>query len=155
MRKIKYIVVHCTGTKPDASIEGMKAHWKTLGWKKPGYHLVIRKNGSIVRLTENNSIANGVKGYNTNSLHVAYIGGINRYRRPGCTLTEDQEKSLATVLSQWSKKYPDAKIVGHRDLSPDADGDGVIEECEWVKQCPCFNVQDLLNTYNIKPYGKD
>lgn len=155
MRKIDYIVVHCTGTTPDATIEGMKMHWRSLGWKNPGYHIVIRKDGSVVRLIGNNYIANGVKGYNMKSLHVAYIGGIKSNGRPGCTLTEDQELSLATILSQWSKKYPDAKIVGHRDLSPDADEDGVIEECEWVKQCPCFNVQDLLNTYNIKPYGKD
>ena len=155
MRKIKYIVVHCTGTTPDATIKGMKEHWKSLGWKNPGYHLVIRKDGSVVRLADNEDIVNGVKGYNVNSLHVAYIGGIKSNGRIGCTLTEDQELSLATVLTQWSKKYPDAKIVGHRELSPDADKDGVIEECEWVKQCPCFNVQDLLNTYNIKPHGKD
>ncbi len=155
MRKIDYIVVHCTGTIPDATIEGMKAHWKTLGWKHPGYHLVICKDGSVVRLADNENIVNGVKGYNAKSLHVAYIGGIKSNKRPGCTLTEDQESSLATVLSHWSKKYPDAKIVGHRDLSPDGDGDGVIEECEWVKQCPCFNVSNLLYKYKIKPYGKD
>lgn len=155
MRKIEYIVVHCTGTYPYATIEGMKMHWKSLGWKNPGYHVVIREDGSVVRLADNEEITNGVKGYNVKSLHVAYIGGIKRNGRPGCTLTEDQEKSLATVLSQWAKKYPDAKIVGHRDLSPDADGDGRIEECEWVKQCPCFNVPDLLYKYNIKPYGKD
>lgn len=155
MRKIDYIVVHCTGTTPDATIEGMKAHWKSLGWKNPGYHVVIRKDGSVVTLTDDGDIVNGVKGYNVNSLHVAYIGGIKNDGYPGCTITGDQAFSLATVLSQWAKKYPDAKIVGHRDLSPDADGDGVIEECEWVKQCPCFNVHSLLHIYNIKPYGKD
>lgn len=155
MRKIDYIVVHCTGTTPDATVEGMKAHWKSLGWKNPGYHLVIRKDGSVVKLTDDGDIVNGVKGYNVKSLHVAYIGGIERDGRPGCTLTEDQEKSLATVISQWAKKYPDAKIVGHRDLSPDADGDGVIEECEWVKQCPCFDVQDFFKTHNITHHGKD
>lgn len=155
MRKIDYIVVHCTGTTPDATVEGMKAHWKSLGWENPGYHKVIRKNGSVVRLIDNNNIANGVKGYNMKSLHVAYIGGIKSNGRPGNTLTWDQELSLAAVLMQWSRKYPDAKIVGHRDLSPDADEDGVIEECEWVKQCPCFDVQDFLKTYNISHHGKD
>lgn len=155
MRKIDYIVVHCTGTHPYAAIKSIKAHWKTLRWKNPGYHLVIREDGSVVRLAGNEETTNGVKGYNVNSLHVAYIGGIKRDGRPGCTLTDEQEMSLAIVLSQWAKKYPDAKIVGHRDLSPDADGDGVIEECEWVKQCPCFNIHDLLYKYNIRPYGKD
>lgn len=155
MRKIDYIVVHCTDTHPYATIEGMKAHWKSLGWKSPGYHIVIRTDGSVVRLADNEEITNGVKGYNVKSLHVAYMGGIKSNGHLGNTLTVDQESSLATILSQWSKKYPDAKIVGHRDLSPDADGDGVIEECEWVKQCPCFNVQDFLKTHNITHHGKD
>lgn len=155
MRKIEYIVVHCTGTRPDATIEGMKAHWKSLGWKNPGYHVVIRKDGSVVRLANNEDVVNGVKGYNMNSLHVAYIGGIKSNGHLGNTLTADQELSLAIVLSQWAKKYPDATIVGHRDLSPDADGDGVIEECEWVKQCPCFDVQGFLIYYDIIQDGKD
>lgn len=155
MRKIDYIVVHCTGTRPETTIEGMKMHWKSLRWKNPGYHLVVRENGSVVRLTDDSKIANGVKGYNAKSLHVAYIGGLDKSGQKCCTLNLQQAGSLSIILEQWSKKYPEAKIVGHRDLSPDADGDGRIEECEWVKQCPCFDVQDFLKTYNISHHGKD
>lgn len=155
MRKIDYIVVHCTGTTPDATIKGMKEHWKSLGWNKPGYHLVIRKDGDIKRLAKNEFVVNGVKGYNAHALHVAYIGGINKFGRAGCTLTNEQTVSLSLTLKQLSREFPNAQIVGHRDLSPDADGDGVIEECEWVKQCPCFNVQDFLKTHNITHHGKD
>lgn len=155
MRKIDYIVVHCTGTKPDASIEGIKEHWKTLGWKNPGYHFVIYNDGSAARLADDAKVVNGAKGYNAHSIHVAYMGGINEFKREGCTLTLAQTNTLATILERLAEKYPDAKIVGHRDLSPDADGDGRIEECEWVKQCPCFNVQDFLKTHNITHHGKD
>lgn len=154
MRKIDHIVVHCTGTTPDATLEGMKMHWKSLGWKNPGYHVVIRKDGNVVILADSDDIVNGVKGYNVKSLHVAYIGGLEKHGRPGCTLTEDQKKSLAVVLLQWAKKYPDAKIVGHRDLSPDIDGDGRIEVCEWLKQCPCFDVKIFVESMKIKNYGK-
>jgi N-acetyl-anhydromuramyl-L-alanine amidase AmpD len=38
------------------------------------------------------------------------------------------------------RAYPMAQILGHRDLSPDIDGDGVVEEHEWLKDCPCFDV---------------
>jgi N-acetylmuramoyl-L-alanine amidase len=31
------------------------------------------------------------------------------------------------------------QIVGHRDLSPDTNGNGVVELHEWVKMCPCFD----------------
>ncbi len=30
------------------------------------------------------------------------------------------------------------RVCGHRDLSPDLDGDGEIEPEEWIKACPCF-----------------
>jgi N-acetyl-anhydromuramyl-L-alanine amidase AmpD len=30
-------------------------------------------------------------------------------------------------------------VLGHRDLSPDRDHDGVVEPFEWVKVCPCFD----------------
>ena len=155
MRRIDYIVVHCTGTNPNATLKGMKAHWKSLGWEKPGYHLVIYQDGSAARLADDAEIVNGVKGYNARSLHVSYIGGVDNSGRLACTLTPAQTVTLATILERWAQKYPDAKIVGHRDLSPDADGDGRIEECEWVKQCPCFDVQDFLKTHKITRYGKD
>lgn len=32
------------------------------------------------------------------------------------------------------------RVVGHRDLSPDLNGDGVIEPREWLKTCPGFDV---------------
>ena len=42
---------------------------------------------------------------------------------------------------KWVCVYPDSKICGHRDLSPDLDGDGEIEPNEWIKMCPCFNAK--------------
>jgi hypothetical protein len=37
--------------------------------------------------------------------------------------------------------YPEAKVAGHRDLSPDLDNNGEVEPMEWTKQCPCFEVK--------------
>lgn len=41
-------------------------------------------------------------------------------------------------------------MVGHRDLSPDLNGDGVVRENEWVKACPCFDAK--LYNLPISPY---
>lgn len=35
-------------------------------------------------------------------------------------------------------------ICGHRDLSPDRDGDGIVEPFEWLKTCPGFDVATWL-----------
>ncbi len=54
-------------------------------------------------------------------------------------------------------KYPKAKIVGHRDLSPDKNDDGEITSDEWLKSCPCFNAEIEymdLQPKNFKPLSK-
>ena len=38
------------------------------------------------------------------------------------------------------EKFPGCRVCGHRDLSPDLNGNGEIEPEEWIKQCPCFDV---------------
>ena len=38
------------------------------------------------------------------------------------------------------QRYPDAKVVGHRDLSPDTNYNGIVDPWERIKECPCFEV---------------
>ena len=46
--------------------------------------------------------------------------------------------SLLKEIKAARKLFPKAKIVGHRDLSPDLNGDGIIQPNEWTKLCPSF-----------------
>ena len=39
------------------------------------------------------------------------------------------------------KLYPGAKIIGHRDTSPDLNGNGIVEPCEFIKACPSFDAK--------------
>jgi N-acetyl-anhydromuramyl-L-alanine amidase AmpD len=48
-------------------------------------------------------------------------------------------------LTALKKQFPKAKIVGHRDLSPDKDKDGVVERHEWVKMCPSFDAKSAYS----------
>ena len=76
MREIKYIVLHCTATSKDATVENIKKYWKErLGWKNVGYHFIIKPNGKIEKLAGINTITNGVRGFNDRSIHISYIGG--------------------------------------------------------------------------------
>ncbi|MDA5624327.1 N-acetylmuramoyl-L-alanine amidase, partial [Pasteurella multocida] len=40
-------------------------------------------------------------------------------------------------------------ICGHRDLSPDLNGDGTITPNEWLKDCPCFDVWEWLDSEQV------
>lgn len=60
------------------------------------------------------------------------------------TRTPEQRSALRLLVFQLLKQFPSTRLCGHRDLSPDLDGDGVMKPEEWVKQCPCFEVAKEL-----------
>lgn len=139
MREIKYLVVHCTATHPDTKVQSLIDYWqKVLGWKNNGYHFVIDKNGNTSKITPIDKIANGVKGYNQNSIHIAYIGGIDSKGNPIDNRTIKQKESLLYNLRNLQRQFPGAVILGHRDFA------GV------KKECPCFDAKkDYSNVFDI------
>lgn len=147
-RTIEYIVVHCTATHPETSIESILKYWKVeMGWKNPGYHYIIKRNGELVSITPEESIANGVAGHNRHCIHISYIGGVDKKGKPVDNRTTEQKNTMFNKLVELSEKYPDAIILGHRDFSPDKNGNGKIEYFEWIKSCPAFDVREWLSNY--------
>ena len=137
MRKIKYIAVHCTAGSQKATVNDLLAEFKRKGWKAPGYHYVITADGKIHQLLDTEKVSNGVKGYNSVAVNIAYTGGMDGVDNR----TDEQKKSLVTLVKLLRKQYPDAVIQGHRDFSPDLNGNGKIEKSEWIKMCPSFDAK--------------
>ena len=130
MREINYLVVHCTATQPDAKIESIQNYWrKNLGWKSPGYHYIIKADGEIVPLLSIDKVSNGVAGYNSQIINISYIGGIDKAGKPKDTRTEEQKYSILKLLKDLKKRFPSAKIQGHRDFPKVA------------KACPSFDAK--------------
>lgn len=142
MRNIQYIFVHCTATSADTTAAALLAAFKQRGWTAPGYHYAIRKDGHIVKLLDELFVANGVAGYNAHAIHVAYIGGIDSNGQPTDNRTAEQKASLVTLLRLLRTDYPAARILGHRDISPDLNGNGTVDPWERIKACPCFDAED-------------
>ena len=142
MRQIKYIAVHCTAGSQKQSIDDLRAEFRRKGWKKPGYHFVVKPDGGIVQMLDEDEVSNGVKGYNSVIINVAYIGGIDAQGKATDNRTEAQKQSLENLLRILRGKYTKAVIQGHRDFSPDLNGNGKIEKCEWIKACPCFDAKE-------------
>lgn len=143
-KKTEYIVVHCSATRPEMDIgvqELRKWHMKK-GWTDVGYHYVIRRNGTVERGRHPAAIGSHVKGYNSISVGICLIGGLDKGSQPADNFTPAQYKSLRKLVLEVMHIYRGAKLVGHRDLSPDTDGDGKVEKHEWLKDCPCFDVSD-------------
>ena len=139
MREINYLVVHCTATQPDAKIENIQNYWrKNLGWKSPGYHYIIKADGEIVPLLSIDRVSNGVAGYNSQIINISYIGGIDKSGKPKDTRTEEQKSSILKLLKDLKKRFPSAKIQGHRDFP------------KVSKACPSFDVKQWLKELNFK-----
>lgn len=131
-RQIKFIAIHCTASQPTATVAAILRHWKdNLGWKAPGYHLLIEANGTIHRLLPFNGVANGVRGFNSISVHISYIGGITREGKPIDNRTPAQKKAILDCIAEvvaWSDNKK-LTIQGHRDFPNQR------------KACPCFDAR--------------
>lgn len=142
-RDITRIFVHCTAGWQDETKAELIAGFRALKWKNNGYHLWVDGQGLIHLITPLNGIANGVGGYNAHSLHISYAGGIAKDKK-GKRIAVDnrtpaQKEALILGLAKLKSLHPKAKILGHRDISPDSNKNGKIDGWEYIKECPCFN----------------
>jgi N-acetylmuramoyl-L-alanine amidase len=137
MRNILYIVLHCTGANPKQTTKSILDYWKNnLKWKNVGYHFLISEDGSVDKLAQESQVTNGVAGFNSNSIHICYKGGVDSSGKPKDTRTDAQKEAMINLLKYFKKTYPKAEIKGHRDFGA-------------KKACPSFDVKDWLKTVKI------
>ncbi|WP_273163069.1 N-acetylmuramoyl-L-alanine amidase [Bacteroides fluxus] len=146
MRKINYIVVHCSATREGYALtpEALEREHRRRGFRGTGYHYYIRRDGSVFDGRPLQLPGAHVKGQNAHSIGICYEGGLDADGNPKDTRTPEQRSALRLLVHRLLKLFKDARVCGHRDLSPDRDGDGTVEPGEWVKQCPCFEVSKNL-----------
>ena len=96
----------------------------------------MTRDGAVNQMLAVEEVSNGVKGFNATSINVAYVGGIERPNKraiPVDNRTPAQKASLRKLLGLLKKRYPAAKIMGHRSIW------GEDTPKKWQKSCPCFN----------------
>ncbi len=144
MRKISLLVVHCSATRAsmDIGIGTLRRWHQELGWRDVGYHYAIRRDGTVEPGRPEAQVGSHVRGHNANSIGVCLVGGVGDDGKPANNFTPAQMAALRNLLTELLGRYPGARICGHRDLSPDKNGDGKITPNEWVKACPSFAVAD-------------
>ena len=143
-RTISLIIVHCSATRCDRDITAADicAAHRVRGYRTGGYHYYIRKNGKVEKMRPESEVGAHCFGYNTHSIGVCYEGGLDSNGRPADTRTQAQSLALQNLLYDLLMRYPGARIVGHRDLSPDLNLNGWIEPWERIKVCPCFDAKE-------------
>ena len=150
MRLISLIVIHCSGTKVNHrySFEQCRHdHIRHNKWSDIGYHYYIEKDGTIHKGRDEAVKGAHVKDHNAHSIGVCYEGGLDQNGRACDTRTPEQLISMEHIIADLHSRYPRAIILGHRDLSPDLNGDGQITPDEYLKQCPCFDATRYYHQY--------
>ncbi len=102
---------------------------------------LTQADGDIKTTREIERIGAHAKGHNQNSIGICYEGGLDCHGHPADTRTEWQVHSMHVLILTLLRDYPGCRVCGHRDLSPDLNGNGEIEPEEWIKACPCFEVK--------------
>lgn len=143
MRQIDTIVIHCSATGADRPLPAAELDWmhRQRGFDGCGYHYYIRRDGFIHSMRPKEKIGAHVRGHNATSIGICYEGGLDENGQPADTRTDRQKYSMRSLVKILRQEFPEIRLVcGHRDLSPDRDGNGVVTPDEWLKQCPCFDV---------------
>lgn len=142
--RIDTIVVHCTATPEGREVSRRELDsWHKAANFEPyvspsgdrtyaGYHLLVHLDGRYERLRPDAHRGQHEPRENMNNRAVAvcYVGGLAADgKTPKDTRTDAQKKRLLTLLRTLRGRYPDAEIIGHRDIR------GV------AKACPSFNAK--------------
>jgi N-acetylmuramoyl-L-alanine amidase len=130
---VRFLVVHCSASQPNAKPPVTAAvidRWhRERGFRKIGYHFVIRRDGVVEPGRTLDEIGAHVEGFNAVSVGVCLAGGVDANLKPEDNFTSQQKDVLAKLLAGLLQKFPKAEIVGHRDL-PNV-----------KKDCPSFDVK--------------
>lgn len=147
-RRITDIIIHCAATPEGSDVKTATIKgWHVAGrkWKDIGYHYVIELDGSIHVGRDESVIGAHTTGHNAHSIGVCYVGGCSKDgKTPKDTRTPAQKAAMERLVRELLRKYPGARVRGHRDYSPDLNGNGTVEPSEWIKACPSFEVSSWL-----------
>lgn len=122
---MKKIIIHCSATPNGRPTTADDIHqWHLArGWSGIGYHYIICVDGKVEAGRPEYWTGSHVKGHNTGSLGICMIGTD--------LFSLQQWESLRQLVGGLKFKYPEAKVMGHNELTS-------------LKTCPNFDVQKWL-----------
>lgn len=151
MKTLQYLTIHCTATPAGRKVSAddirrwhLSAPPVGRGWKQVGYTDMVHLDGFVENLVPNNEdnvvdtweVTNGVKGLNSISRHVVYVGGLAVDGKTACdTRTTVQKIALANYVKEKIKAVPTIRVAGHNQFA--------------AKACPSFDVPEWLRSIGI------
>lgn len=148
---IDKIVIHCSATRENQNYtyRQLCRDHKARKFSPPcGYHIYIKRNGKIYLGRPLKAMGAHARGHNHNTWSICYEGGLDKNGKAKDTRTEAQKGSMLVAILFLRGICPKAEVIGHRDLSEDKNGDGIISPNEYMKECPCFSAPEEYKELN-------
>jgi N-acetylmuramoyl-L-alanine amidase len=120
----------------DVGVKEIRQWHKAQGWADIGYALVIRRDGRVEKGRALDAIGAHVANFNATSVGVCMVGGVNQadYTKAENNFTPAQWVSLKAVIADLVKRYPKAKVRGHRDFPKVAKACPSFDAIAWAKK---------------------
>ena len=118
-REVRLLVIHCSATRYDRDfpVEALRSSHKARGFADIGYHSISHGTGNYT--AAGRSTRSGARSrMERQSIGICYEGGLDEQGRPADTRTYAQRCTLMDLLRQLRRDYPEARILGHYQLSP-------------------------------------
>ena len=148
-RGIKHIIIHCADTPNGrkTTATDIDSWHKERGFKRAddfrqrqefrlgsiGYHFVIGINGALWNGRHADEVGAHARRYNSHSIGICMVGRDK--------FTAEQWETLKFNVKAQLRKYPQAEVIGHREVNP-------------KKTCPGFDVKAWLEN-DMKPDPKN
>lgn len=142
-RLINLIVIHCSASRSNKrfTLDMLRAcHNARFHNKGIGYHYYIERDGQVHQTRDEEEIGMHARHYNAHSIGICYEGGLDEKGRTADTRTLEQCAAIIALLRSLKADYPDAAIMGHREL------EGVH------KDCPSFDCQEYRDYFDQLGY---
>mgnify|MGYP003787048533 FL=1 len=137
---VKFIIVHCSYTPPkmDIGVKDIDRWHRERGWMGCGYHLVIKRDGTVEQGRELSRQGAHVRGQNSRSVGICLVGGMRpKSPTPEINYTDEQMASLReTIDNLIAEEFPAATVKGHTDFDKG-------------KTCPNFDAGHWYETDEI------
>lgn len=134
-KKTDKIILHCTASREgqDWSVEGIHKLHLNNGWSGIGYNFVVYLDGTVHEGRPLNAVGAHCPPYNSTSVGVVYVGGVDRNLKPKDTRTDAQKKALYELVYWLQNVYPGAEIHCHNEYAN--------------KACPSFKREQFIIEY--------
>lgn len=111
----------------DIGLKEIKSWHLKRGFNDIGYHFVIRRDGALEVGRPLKKIGAHVKGENSGSIGICFVGGKKGKGGEADNFTLEQMQVGKMLMQDFKKSFPEATIHGHNEFSS--------------KNCPVFDIE--------------